>query len=150
MTHVSRSSVGYVKRPGAGYFNTGQSRSFHEVPWNDGRGTVYGLAFADFDGDGWPDIVAARSDAPNCIWFSTKPGERRYLSLRIDLDPSMVGAVMIDAGMPTPSGPNGAKAVFVSALEIRPLGHQAHARCGLWQVALNAIRHRVSSLNTLC
>ena len=66
--------VGYVELPGSVYFNTGQGRTFHEVPWNDGKGTVYGLAFADFDGDGWPDIVAARSDAPNGIWFSTKSG----------------------------------------------------------------------------
>jgi hypothetical protein len=65
--------VGYVEKPGSVYFNDGQGRTFHEIPWNDGKGTVYGLAFADFDGDGWPDIVAARSDAPNAIWFSTKP-----------------------------------------------------------------------------
>ena len=71
--------VGYVELPGSVYFNTGQGRTFHEIPWNDGKGTVYGLAFADFDGDGWPDIVAARSDAPNAIWFSTKPAA---LSLR--------------------------------------------------------------------
>jgi hypothetical protein len=69
--------VGYVEQPGSVYFNTGQGRTFHEVPWNDGKGTVYGLAFADFDQDGWPDIVAARSDAPNGIWFSTKPGDKR-------------------------------------------------------------------------
>ena len=24
----------------------------------------------DLDGDGWPDIAAARSEAPNGIWFS--------------------------------------------------------------------------------
>jgi len=64
--------VGNVEMQGSVYFNTGQGRTFHEVPWNDGKGTVYGLAFADFDGDGWPDIVTARSDAPNAIWFSTK------------------------------------------------------------------------------
>ncbi|MBC7806141.1 MAG: VCBS repeat-containing protein [Akkermansiaceae bacterium] len=64
--------VGYVERPGSVYFNTGQGRTFHEVTWNDGKGIVYGLTFADFDGDGWPDIVTARSDAPNGIWFSTK------------------------------------------------------------------------------
>lgn len=69
--------VGYVEKPGSVYFNTGHGRTFHEVPWDDGKGTVYGLAFADFDGDGWPDIVAARSDAPNGIWFSTKPGGER-------------------------------------------------------------------------
>ncbi|MEG9436173.1 VCBS repeat-containing protein [Edaphobacter sp. HDX4] len=69
--------VGYVEQCGSVYFNTGQGRTFHEVPWNDGKGTVYGLAFADFDQDGWPDIVAARSDAPNSIWFSTKPGDKR-------------------------------------------------------------------------
>jgi hypothetical protein len=69
--------VGYVELPRSIYFNIGHGRTFHEVPWNDGKGTVYGVAFADFDGDGSPDIVAARSDAPNGIWFDTKPGGRR-------------------------------------------------------------------------
>ena len=63
--------VGWVQQPGSVYYNTDLGRSFHEVPWNDGKGVVYGMAFADFNGDGWPDIVAARSDAPNAIWFST-------------------------------------------------------------------------------
>jgi hypothetical protein len=27
---------------------------------------------ADLDGDGYPDIVAARSDAPNAVYFSGK------------------------------------------------------------------------------
>jgi hypothetical protein len=69
--------VGYVELPGSVYFNTGQGRTFHEVPWNDGKGVVYGLAFADIDRDGWPDIVAARSDAPNGIWHSTDAGPGR-------------------------------------------------------------------------
>jgi hypothetical protein len=34
---------------------------------------VYGMGCADMDRDGWVDIVAARSDAPNAIWYSTKP-----------------------------------------------------------------------------
>jgi predicted Rossmann fold nucleotide-binding protein DprA/Smf involved in DNA uptake len=34
-------------------------------------------SFADFNGDGWPSIVAARSDAPNALWFSTEPMPRR-------------------------------------------------------------------------
>ena len=69
--------VGWVNQPGSVYYNTGQGRSFHEIPWNDGKGVVYGMAFADFNGDGWPDIVAARSDAPNGIWFSTPPASGR-------------------------------------------------------------------------
>jgi len=32
---------------------------------------VYGVTIGNMDGDGWPDIVAARSDAPNGIWFNT-------------------------------------------------------------------------------
>ncbi len=62
--------VGHVELPGSIYFNDGDGRSFHEVAWNDGKGDVYGMAFADFDGDGWLDIAAARSGAPNGIWFS--------------------------------------------------------------------------------
>jgi hypothetical protein len=68
--------VGYVELPGSVYCNTRHGRRFHEIPWNDGKGTVYGLAFAEFDGDGWPDVVAARSGAPNGNWFSTKPTAR--------------------------------------------------------------------------
>jgi hypothetical protein len=63
--------VGWVQEPGSIYYNDGQGRFADEVRWNDGKGVVYGMAFADFDKDGWPDIVAARSDAPNGIWFST-------------------------------------------------------------------------------
>ena len=46
--------VGHVKLPGSVYFNIGKG-AFHEVRWNDGKGVVYGLAFADFNNDGWPD-----------------------------------------------------------------------------------------------
>ncbi len=64
--------VGFVESPGAVYVNEGKGRSFHEVPWNDGKGAVYGMVFSDVDGDGWQDIIAARSDAPNAIWFGRK------------------------------------------------------------------------------
>jgi AraC-like DNA-binding protein len=43
-------------------------------------------------------------------------GERPYLSLRLDLDPALVGSVMVDAGLPAPSSQTGAKALAVSAL----------------------------------
>jgi hypothetical protein len=54
------------------FFNRGIGKElrFAEFPWNDGKGSVYGVAIGDIDGDGWPDIVAARSDAPNAIWFN--------------------------------------------------------------------------------
>ncbi|KAA6461902.1 VCBS repeat-containing protein [Acidobacteria bacterium AB60] len=35
--------VGYVEMPGSVYFNTGHGRTFHEIRWNDGKGTVYGM-----------------------------------------------------------------------------------------------------------
>jgi hypothetical protein len=28
------------------------------------------MGIADLDGDGWPDIAAARSEAPNGVWFN--------------------------------------------------------------------------------
>lgn len=68
--------VGWVEAKGSVYFNLGQGRSVQEVSWNDGKGVVYGMDFADLDGDGWTDIVAARSNAPNGIWFSTKAPDR--------------------------------------------------------------------------
>lgn len=64
--------VGYDRAPGAVFFNqnAGRALRFTSASWNDGKGAVYGLAIGDLDGDGWPDIAAARSDAPNGVWFN--------------------------------------------------------------------------------
>lgn len=68
--------VGRQEAPGSLFFNrsSGKTLHFDESSWNDGQGTVYGLALGDLNGDAWPDIVAARSEAPNAIWFSQPPG----------------------------------------------------------------------------
>jgi hypothetical protein len=64
--------VGNDEAPGTLLFRTNDRTrlAFVETSWNDGKGAVYGVAIADLDGDGWPDIVGARSDAPNAIWFN--------------------------------------------------------------------------------
>lgn len=65
-------AVGRQAARGSIFFNRGNGKKleFAETLWNDGKGAVYGLALGDLDGDGWPDIAAARSEAPNAIWFS--------------------------------------------------------------------------------
>jgi AraC-like DNA-binding protein len=42
--------------------------------------------------------------------------EKPYLSLRLDLDPALVGSVMVEAGMPVPRNQGDAKAIVVSGL----------------------------------
>ena len=58
-----------------------QGRYFEEVTEQAGvlndEGKSMGVAIADFNEDGWPDIVTARSGAPNAIWFSTPPSRPR-------------------------------------------------------------------------
>ena len=73
--------VGNDEALGAIYFGIadraagGQPR-FRSIDWNDGKGAVYGVALGDLNGDGWLDIVAARSDAPNGIWWSDADRKR--------------------------------------------------------------------------
>jgi len=43
--------------------------------------------------------------------------ERPYLSLRLDLDPSVVGSVMVEAGVSVPRSPSDARAIVVSRLD---------------------------------
>src|SRR6185437_4348718 len=43
--------------------------------------------------------------------------DRPYLSLNLDLDPALVGSVMVEAGLPAPRGQTDAKGLVVSALD---------------------------------
>lgn len=52
--------------------NDGSGRRFHVVRFGDNKGTVYGFALADLDGDGQIDIAAARSEAPNVVYFGKR------------------------------------------------------------------------------
>ena len=64
--------VGRAGAPGIVWFNAGPGQSFTRVDFGDGRGAVYGIAIGDLDGDGYPDIATARSDAPNVMYLSIK------------------------------------------------------------------------------
>jgi hypothetical protein len=71
--------VGAAEGPGTVFFkrSRGASMQFDMTSWNDGKGTVYGVAIGDLDGDSWPDLVAARSDAPNAIWFNGPASKKK-------------------------------------------------------------------------
>jgi AraC-like DNA-binding protein len=51
----------------------------------------------------------------SCIIEAT--GDQPYLSVRVDLDPGLVGSVMVEAGVPAPRSQSNAKAIVVSALD---------------------------------
>ena len=54
------------------HFNDGTGRRFHDISVGDAKGAVYGFAIADLNRDGVMDIAAARSDAPNVLYFGRK------------------------------------------------------------------------------
>ncbi|MFK8042505.1 FG-GAP repeat domain-containing protein [Congregibacter sp.] len=64
--------VGFIEARPAIWFNEGDRR-FTETRFGDQfgekEGTTYGFAVDDVNGDGLIDIVAARSDAPNMVYF---------------------------------------------------------------------------------
>src|SRR3954471_24874264 len=61
--------------------------------------------------------LLATVELPIVIQIGNASKERPYLSLRLDLDPALVGSVMVEAGLPSPRGEAGAKAIDVSPLD---------------------------------
>lgn len=65
--------VGHVEALSTIYVNDGSGRLYTPHEFGDAKGTVYGFAIADLDKDGVLDIAAARSEAPNVVYFG-EPG----------------------------------------------------------------------------
>src|SRR4051812_47342877 len=61
--------------------------------------------------------LLATVELPILIQIGEASRERPHLSLRLDLDPAIVGSVMVEAGLPSPRGHANAKAIDVSPLD---------------------------------
>jgi AraC-like DNA-binding protein len=61
--------------------------------------------------------LLATVELPIVIQLGEASKEQPHLSLRLDLDPAMVGSVMVEAGFPSPRGHANAKAIDVSPLD---------------------------------
>ena len=67
----SSAGVGRQEADGSIFFNQSHGKTLHfkESFPSDGKGKVYDVALGDLDRDGCPNIVAARSEAPNAIYY---------------------------------------------------------------------------------
>src|SRR6266496_3531985 len=61
--------------------------------------------------------LLATVELPIVIQISEASKERPHLSLRLNLDPAIVGSVMVEAGLPSARGHASAKAIAVSPLD---------------------------------
>ena len=64
--------LGYTSGPHAIFYNDGSGRRFRQVSFGDDKGSAYGFALGDVNGDKVPDIAMARSGAPNVLYLGRK------------------------------------------------------------------------------
>jgi hypothetical protein len=86
-------------RPGA----KGKSVYFKEVTKKSGLGKLpgrgLGVACADFDGDGWPDILVANDGQPNRLWINQQDGTFREEAGRRGLAVNRLAAAEANMGI---------------------------------------------------
>jgi hypothetical protein len=68
------SSVAPARAPGSILYNDGTGQAYVHSRFGDGAGATYGLAVADLDSDGYPDITVARSAASSTVHMSRAGG----------------------------------------------------------------------------
>jgi len=62
--------IGYVNTPLEIFVNDDTGKAYQAVPFGINKGTVYGMASGDLNGDGWPDIAVAQNGAPSFVMLT--------------------------------------------------------------------------------